>query len=195
VLLLGGGYIGIEIGQIFHSLGTQVIHLVRNQVLNFLDGEVRNTILRNMGFHKYDLRLKNNIKKIEKLENNELRVTIVDLNTGKESFEVVNQVLVATGRRPNTDHLNLQNTKIKLNEDGSIHADEYENTSVNGVYAIGDVTNKLQLTPIAIRSGRILGERIFGGKTKIKTDYDNVPTVIFSHPPVGVIGIGEEEAI
>lgn len=96
-----------------------------------------------MKFHEYDLRQKWNIKKIEKLSSTELRVTIVNLSTNEESTEVVDQVLVATGRRPNTDFLNLSSTGIKLNEDGSIKVDEYENTSINGVYAIGDVTNKL----------------------------------------------------
>ena len=103
------------------------------------------------------------------------------------------KVLIALGRPPNVDGLCLQNTGIKT-ENGAVIVDEYQNTTVKGVYAIGDVIKKIDLTPVAIRAGRILSERLFNGKTNLKMHYNNVATVIFSHPPIGSIGINENDA-
>lgn len=100
------------------------------------------------------------------------------------------------GRPPNTEPLSLNNAGIQTNKKGEIIVDEYQNTNVSGIYAIGDVTaGAPQLTPVAIRSGRILSERLFNNKPHLKTCYDNIATVIFSHPPIGVVGHSEESAI
>ena len=101
--------------------------------------------------------------------------------------------MIALGRPPNVEHLGLEKTGIKATKE-KIVVDEYQNTSVYGVYAIGDVTGCIALTPVAVRSGRILSERLFNGKTKLKMLYSNIPTVIFSHPPIGTVGLSEEEA-
>jgi pyruvate/2-oxoglutarate dehydrogenase complex dihydrolipoamide dehydrogenase (E3) component len=96
-------------------LGTKVVHLVRSKILNFLDDDVRENLMKNMKTFGYDLRLRKNIKKIQKLENGEFQVTIVNLQDGKEYFEKAEVVLIATGRKPNTQELNLKSTDIKLN--------------------------------------------------------------------------------
>jgi glutathione reductase (NADPH) len=100
------------------------------------------------------------------------------------------RILIALGRPPCVEGLGLENTGIKTRK-GVVIVDEFQNTSVNGVYAIGDVTDNFNLTPVAIRAGRILSERLFNNKPNLKMVYKNIPTVIFSHPPIGSIGLSE----
>lgn len=97
------------------------------------------------------------------------------------------------GRPPNVDGLGIENTNIQL-KNNFVAVNEYQETSVPGVYAIGDVTGCAALTPVAIRSGRMLSERLFNGKTGLKMRYQNIPTIIFSHPPIGTVGLSEEDA-
>lgn len=103
-------------------------------------------------------------------------------------------ILMAIGRSSNTQGLDLHNTDIKLNPNKVIETDEYQNTSVKGVYAVGDVDGRIALTPVAIRAGRTVAERIFNNRTDLKVDFTNIPSVIFSHPPIGSVGLSEEEA-
>ena len=103
--------------------------------------------------------------------------------------------MAATGRHPLIEPLKLHNVGVKLNEKGYIAVDEYQNTSIEGVYALGDVGGKVELTPMAIAAGRRLADRLFGGYPHAKADYENVATVVFSHPPIGTIGLTEEQAI
>ena len=109
------------------------------------------------------------------------------------TFIKAEKILVAIGRPPNVEPLQLVNTGVKV-ENGVIKVDEYQNTTVPGVYAIGDVTDAINLTPVAIRAGRMLSERLFNGKTGLKMLYKNVATIIFSHPPIGTVGMSETEA-
>ena len=98
----------------------------------------------------------------------------------------------AIGRPPNTSELGLENTNVNVTPRGGlIEVDDFENTSREGVYAIGDVTGKVNLTPVAVRAGRILSERIFNNRPSLKMDYSNVATVVFSHPPIGKLGLTE----
>lgn len=103
------------------------------------------------------------------------------------------KVLAATGRIANIDSLNLEAINLELNGK-AIKVDEYENTSVPGVHAIGDVTGKKMLTPVAVRAGRILAERLYHGKPELKMNYKNIATVVFTHPPIGSVGLNEREA-
>ena len=105
------------------------------------------------------------------------------------------QVIWATGRRPNVKGLQLEKAGVTLNERGFIQVDEYQNTVVEGIYALGDVTGEKELTPVAIKAGRTLSERLFNGKTTAKMDYSTIPTVVFSHPAIGTVGLTEEQAI
>jgi glutathione reductase (NADPH) len=102
--------------------------------------------------------------------------------------------LLALGRSPNTAELNLKEVGVKLDSNGGVKVDEYQNSSVPGIYAIGDATNNIQLTPVAVKAGRIVAERIFNNRTDLKMNYDNVATVVFSHPPIGVVGLTESQA-
>jgi len=117
----------------------------------------------------------------------------VHLDNGSvlEGFDCV---LMAIGRSPNIENLNLQVPKVKMDDKGQIVVDEYQSTSCENVYAVGDVTGKVQLTPVAIAAGRRLVDRLYGGKEDSKLDYENISTVVFSHPPIGTVGLTEEEA-
>ena len=104
-------------------------------------------------------------------------------------------IISAIGRIPNTEPLNLPAVGVELDHKGYIKVDEYQNTNISGIYALGDVIGKVELTPMAIAAGRRLSDRLFGGYHDAKADYDNVPTVVFSHPTIGTIGLTEPEAI
>lgn len=107
----------------------------------------------------------------------------------------VDEVIWAVGRYPNTARLDLDSTHIDVQKDGIITVDEFENTSVDGVYAIGDITGQPQLTPVAIAAGRRLAERLFNNKPDMKIDYKNIPSVVFSHPPIATIGLTEQQVL
>ena len=135
-----------------------------------------------------DLRLASQHEGVTKNADGSLRVTL----KGGDIVDA-DKVLVAIGRPPNVEPLALQNTGVQVAK-GAIVVDEFQNTAVNGVYAIGDVTNQITLTPVAIRAGRILSERLFNGRQGLKMDYNNVATIIFSHPPIGTVGLSERDA-
>ncbi|MGE8233259.1 MAG: FAD-dependent oxidoreductase, partial [Stenotrophomonas sp.] len=100
----------------------------------------------------------------------------------------------ATGRGPNTPGLGLERAGVKLGEKGQVEVDDYQNTSVPGIYAVGDVTGRVTLTPVAIAAARRLMDRVLGGQPQARLDYENVPSVVFAHPPLGSVGLSEEEA-
>ncbi|WP_164966489.1 FAD-dependent oxidoreductase, partial [Streptococcus oralis] len=127
-----------------------------------------------------------------KLEETEQGITI---HFEDGSSHTANQVIWATGRRPNVDGLELEKAGVTLNQRGFIQVDEYQNTVVDGIYALGDVTGEKELTPVAIKAGRTLSERLFNGKTNAKMDYTTIPTVVFSHPAIGTVGLTEDQAI
>ena len=106
----------------------------------------------------------------------------------------VDCLIWAIGRRPLTSKLNLEAAGVETDEKGYIKVDEYQNTSANGVYAVGDNIGYVELTPVAVKAGRLLSERLFNGQTKAKMDYSLIPTVVFSHPPIGTLGLTEPEA-
>ncbi|MEC9079164.1 MAG: FAD-dependent oxidoreductase, partial [Pseudomonadota bacterium] len=103
-------------------------------------------------------------------------------------------VLFAIGRDPVTDNIGLEHTGLETDQTGFIHTDEWQNTAVAGLYAVGDVTGRQALTPVAIAAARRLSDRLFGGQNQAKLDYENIPTVVFSHPPIGTVGLTEDEA-
>ena len=188
-VVIGGGYIGIELAQILHALGVKVTLLVRSSMLRtFLDEDLHSVLLENMQKLGLDVRLKTSHDSVAKNPDGTLTVTT---KTGETI--VADKVLACIGRPPNITPLCLDQTGIKV-EKNAVVVDEYQNTTVPGVYAIGDVTNQITLTPVAIRAGRIVSERIFNNRTGLKMDYNNVATVVFSHPPIGTVGLPEFEA-
>jgi len=135
------------------------------------------------------------VGRIELNENNGLKNVL--LNSG-EVIKDVDVVIMAAGRRPFVDSLGLRDVGVKQREGGYIVVDEYQNTNVDNVYAVGDIIGKVELTPMAIAAGRRLADRLFSAKpvhSAVKVSYDNVPTVVFSHPPIGTIGLTEAEAV
>lgn len=188
--VLGGGYIGIEMAQIMQALGVKTTLLARNKFLNHVDQDIIEVLIDCMGKLGLDARTKTPFTGVSKLENGLLRVSLAD-----GGHVDVEKVLCALGRPALTDKLDLKNAGVNTNEQGFVMVDEYHNTNVPGIYALGDVTSAtIQLTPVAIRAGRMLSERLFNNKPDLKMSYENIATVIFSHPPIGVVGITEEQA-
>ncbi|MBP6353668.1 MAG: FAD-dependent oxidoreductase, partial [Acinetobacter sp.] len=118
---------------------------------------------------------------------------VLHLENGSE--HAVDCLIWATGRKPNTSALQLDKANIQLNKEGYIQVDKFQTTSQSGIYAVGDITGKVELTPVAVAAGRRLAERLFNHKPNEHLDYDNIPTVVFSHPPIGTVGLTEQEAI
>ena len=178
-----------SVKEILQALGVKVTLLVRSIPLRLVDKDIVDVLVENMKLLGLDIRLHTPHENVTKNDDGSVNVNLKDGTTIK-----ADKCLVALGRPPNIEPLKLENTDIKV-EKNAIVVDECQNTTVEGVYAIGDVTNQVTLTPVAIRAGRIVSERVFNGRTGLKMSYDNIATVIFSHPPIGTCGIKEEDAI
>jgi len=188
VVTLGGGYIGVEMSQILAALGVKTTLVARGKILRgMVDQEIIPILKENMAKLHLDCRTDTPFESVEKLENGLLRVNLAD-GTSVEA----EKVLSALGRPPAVDALKLENAGVEVVE-GAVKVDEFQNTNVPGIYAIGDVTNQINLTPVAIRQGRLLSQRLFLGHEG-KMCYDNVASVIFSHPPIGSVGLDEDKA-
>ncbi|WP_242258828.1 glutathione-disulfide reductase [Streptococcus thoraltensis] len=189
--VVGAGYIAVEVAGVLDALGSKTHLFVRKErPLRNFDGEIISVLTDEMAKHGPTLHTHSVPKEVIKNEDGSL--TLI-LENG-ESY-TVDCLIWAVGRKPNVTGFGLENTGVALNKRGHIQTDEFENTSVEGIYALGDVNGKLELTPVAVKAGRQLSERLFNGKTNAKMDYENVATVIFSHPAIGSIGMSEEAAI
>ncbi|MET0502024.1 MAG: glutathione-disulfide reductase, partial [Candidatus Binatia bacterium] len=188
VIIVGGGYIGVEFAGIFHGLGAQVTQLYWGPMfLRGFDDDCRKTLGEEMKKKGIDLRVNTDIERIEKLGAS-LHAT---LNTGTNID--ADRSLYATGRMPNTASLGLANTGMQTNPDGSVVVDDYSKTNVDSIYAIGDCTNRMQLTPVAIAEGRAVAETLFN-HNPMRPNYMNVPSVVFGNPNLGTVGLTEAEA-
>jgi glutathione-disulfide reductase len=190
VAIIGGGYIGVELSGVLNALGSSVTLIARgNSIMEQFDpmiSDVLSTEMQRQGIH-----MQANFQ-VATLSNS--AEGIIVCSTEGKTIGAYDSVIWAVGRRPNTQALNLQAAGVNILPNGVIPVDEYENTSVPGIYAIGDITGKIPLTPVAIAAGRKLAERLFINKTDSKVDYDNVPSVVFSHPPIGTVGLSETQA-
>ncbi|MCY7095782.1 glutathione-disulfide reductase [Streptococcus oralis] len=190
VAILGAGYIAVELAGVLHALGVKTdLFVRRDRPLRGFDSYIVEGLVNEM--EKTGLPLHTH-KVPVKLEETEQGITI---HFEDGSSHTASQVIWATGRRPNVDGLELEKAGVTLNQRGFIQVDEYQNTVVDGIYALGDVTGEKELTPVAIKAGRTLSERLFNGKTKDKMDYTTIPTVVFSHPAIGTVGLTEDQAI
>ncbi|WP_247955066.1 glutathione-disulfide reductase [Streptococcus oralis] len=190
VAILGAGYIAVELAGVLHALGVKTdLFVRRDRPLRSFDSYIVEGLVNEM--EKTGLPLHTH-KVPVKLEETEQGITIY-FEDG--SSHTASQVIWATGRRPNVDGLELEKAGVTLNQRGFIQVDEYQNTVVDGIYALGDVTGEKELTPVAIKAGRTLSERLFNGKTCAKMDYTTIPTVVFSHPAIGTVGLTEDQAI
>jgi glutathione reductase (NADPH) len=189
ILIAGGGYIANEFAGIFNELGTQVTIINRSdKILRGYDEQLRDRLLQISLTKGIQFRFNAEFRGIEKLDDGTLKVAM----TNHDDLEV-DCVMYATGRLPNTEGLGLEEVGVELGERGEIKVDEYSKTSVDSIYAVGDVTDRIQLTPVAIREGHAFADTVFGGKPTT-VDYDCVPSAVFSHPPLCGVGLTESQA-
>ncbi|MDD5391842.1 MAG: glutathione-disulfide reductase [Thiothrix sp.] len=193
VAVVGGGYIALELAGVLNALGSET-HMLHQgfPVLIGFDNLMRKTLRTQMEHDGVQFNDTGKIASVEKQADGKLSVHYADGST----LEGLDQLLWAIGRKTNTDDIGLENIGLELAPGGFIDVNDCQETSVPGVYAIGDIINKrgVQLTPVAIAAGRRLGDRLFGGMKDRKLDYSLIPTVMFTHPPIGTIGLSEEAA-
>jgi glutathione reductase (NADPH) len=188
ILVVGGGYIACEFAGILNGLGVEVTQYYRGaQILRGFDEEARGLISEEMIQNGVDLHLGTNIIEMAEVDGG---FRVKSTNGDEREFE---QVMFATGRTPNTSGLGLEQAGVKLGRKGEIMVDEYSQTSVPSIYAIGDVTDRVNLTPVAIREGMAFVETVFNGNPT-PIDHALIPTAIFTQPEMGTVGLSEEEA-
>jgi glutathione reductase (NADPH) len=191
LMILGGGYIGCEFACILNGLGSEVTQVIRgDRILRGFDDDIRAMVQDSMQAHGVKLLTHTEVTAIAPGEDG-LTVTL----TGPEGEETVvaDAVgLAATGRRPNLDNLGLENTKVEV-VNGAIAVDQYSQTAEEHIYAVGDCTDNINLTPVAIQEGRSFADTVFGGQSKLMS-YENVPTAIFTTPEAATVGLTEAEA-
>ncbi len=187
VIIVGGGYIAVEFASIFNNLGAKIKLLLRgNRILKEFDDETVDFVCNQMQELGIEIIYNTNIKKLSKDNNNN---TICHTNNNDFSAELV---MYATGRKPYTDNLGLQEVGVKI-KDGAIIVNNDFQTNVASIYALGDVINRMQLTPVALAEAMIFLNRVYGDKTK-KMDYTNIPTAIFCYPNMATVGLSQEQA-
>ncbi|KAF5643035.1 glutathione reductase [Fusarium tjaetaba] len=194
VAIVGAGYIAVEFAGMLNALGTETHLLIRHErFLRNFDEMIQDELVseyERVGIH---IHKKSKVEKVTKA--GKLTLHYSD-STGQGMLEDVDTLIWAIGRTPEVQGLGLDVVDIKQNEKGQIITDEYQNTTVENIYSLGDVVGKIELTPVAIAVGRKLSDRLFGGEkfNTSKLDYDLIPSVVFAHPEVGTIGLTEEEA-
>jgi len=188
VVIVGGGYIAVEFAGIFHALGAEVHIIIRaDNILRGFDQTMRDALrveLENQGIHVHS---ECTVQSIEKTDSGySLRLDQVDMMD-------TDLVMYATGRKPNTANIGLEDAGVALAKSGAIIVDEFSQTSVDSIYAIGDVTDRVQLTPVALAEGMALVRTLYEGKPT-SMSYENIPSAVFSTPPIGSVGLTEEDA-
>ncbi|MGL5532700.1 MAG: glutathione-disulfide reductase, partial [Plesiomonas shigelloides] len=191
VAVVGAGYIAVEIAGVMHALGAETHLVVRKHApLRSFDPMLIDTLLEVIKTEGPELHTQAVPQRVEKHADGSLTLHLED---GRSLH--VDCLIWAIGRKPATDRLNLDASGVELDDRGYIRVDMYQNTNVPGVYAVGDNTGRIELTPVAVAAGRRLSERLFNNKPNEHLNYDNVPTVVFSHPPIGTVGLTEPQAI
>jgi glutathione reductase (NADPH) len=190
VAIVGAGYIAVELAGMLNALGSQVSLLLRREhFLDQFDSMLRETLMEEMLEDGIEILPRTQVISVARASD---KLTL-GCEDGRENpgFDTL---IWAIGRKPNTGGLNLEGAGIQTDERGYVLTDAYQNTDVPGIYAVGDVTGRIALTPVAIAAGRRLSDRLFGGMKDRHLDYENIATVVFSHPPIGTIGMSETEA-
>ncbi|ATG76449.1 glutathione-disulfide reductase [Pseudoalteromonas sp. B131b] len=194
VAVIGAGYIAVELAGVLHGLGTETHLFVRkHSPLRNFDPYIVETLVDVMAAEGPTLHTESVPHKLVKEDDGSVTL---HLDNGKTHN--VDQVIWAIGRQPTTDAINVAAAGVEVNSDGFVKVDEFQNTTAKNVYAVGDIIeNGIELTPVAVKAGRTLSERLFNKELPddLKMDYSLVPTVVFSHPPIGTIGLTEQEAI
>ena len=191
VAIIGGGYIGVELSGIFRSFGVQTdLFEFQPKVLANFDDVITD------GHYDYaekegfidQIHTEKSLVEVQKVDD-QYELFFADGTTHQTDL-----LIWAVGRTPNTDQIGLENTGVKLTKSGHVIVDKYQNTDEPGIYAVGDIIGKIDLTPVAIAAGRRLSERLFNGQNELYLDYHLVPSVVFTEPPIGTIGLTEKEA-
>ncbi|XP_052149816.1 glutathione reductase, chloroplastic-like [Oryza glaberrima] len=190
IAIVGGGYIALEFAGIFNGLKSEVHVFIRQKkVLRGFDEEVRDFIAEQMSLRGITFHTEQSPQAITKSNDG-----LLSLKTNKETIGGFSHVMFATGRKPNTKNLGLEEVGVKLDKNGAIMVDEYSRTSVDSIWAVGDVTDRVNLTPVALMEGGAFAKTVFGDEPT-KPDYRAVPSAVFSQPPIGQVGLTEEQAI
>jgi glutathione reductase (NADPH) len=188
LLVVGGGYIAVEFAGVFNNLGADTTLVYRGgDILRGFDADVRKAVRAGMEHRGITVLTSDTMMAIEKTERGLIGVT----NRGERI--AADQILFAVGRTPNATGFGLEAAGVALDPLGAIAVDRYSRTSVDNIFAVGDVTNRVLLTPVAIREGAAVAETLFGGKP-VAVDHADVPTAVFSHPEVGAVGLTEDAA-
>jgi len=186
VAVVGGGYIGVELAGVLNSLGSEVSLFVRSQkLLNGFDELIQSSLEKDYREHGIKIEFGTSIDKISKDKT---------LHTNKGDFSGYEQIIWTVGRDPLTQHLGLENAGVKTDQRGFILTNKFQKTNIGNIYALGDATGRAPLTPVAIAAGRRLSDRLYNNMKNRRLSYENIPTVVFTHPPIGTIGMTEEEA-
>jgi len=188
ILIVGGGYIACEFAGIMNGLGVKTTQMLRSdQILRGFDDETRGFVADAMRGRGVDLRTNVNAVRIEKTD---AGLSVTDTNG---DTHLVDQVMYATGRRPNSDNLGLESLGVEMGGRGQVIVDDYSQTAVPSIFAVGDITDRANLTPVAIREGMAFVETVFKSNPT-KPDHDLIPTAIFTQPEMGTVGLSEQDA-
>ena len=188
--IVGGGYIAVELAGLLQALGSRVSLLVRGQrLLDRFDHELTEQLAENLRQQGVRICFEFDLKALQR-EGQQVRV----LGAQGALDGAFDAVFFATGRRGNSADLGLEALGIGIGEHRQVQVDEWQTTAVPSVHAVGDIAGKVGLTPVAVAASRRLMDRLFGGKPESKMDYETVPSVVFSHPPLGAVGLSEQQA-
>jgi glutathione reductase (NADPH) len=194
IVIIGGGYIGVEFACILNGLGSEVTVVIRGEkILTGFDEDIRDEI--QTGMQNHGIRIINNCDcdrmKIEKTDAG-LKITVPTRDNQEETIIADAASLAATGRKPNLENLGLENTKVEV-VNGAVAVNEYSQTAEDHIYAVGDCTDRINLTPVAINEGRAFADTHFGGQSR-QMSYENIPTAVFTTPEAATVGLSEAEA-
>ena len=191
IVIVGGGYISVEFAGIFNGLGVDVTLAIRGDgILRGFDEDIRSMVENEMRRQGINIRTQTHITKIVKQEDGQLAVSFQEGDT-----LVAGQVMYAIGRIPNTQGLGLNHTDIETNSNGSIIVDDYLRTTAHNIYALGDVIDRVQLTPVATAEGMMFARNLYQPETpNYRVSYENIPTAVFSQPTIGTVGYTEADA-
>ncbi|MFV8834352.1 glutathione-disulfide reductase [Aquisalimonas sp.] len=189
--VVGAGYIAVELAGVLAGLGTETTLLVRRHApLREFDALIQEGLQEALPQHGVNLVTEFTPAAVERRPDGTLTLTAED----GRSVDGLDTVIWAVGRHANTDDLGLDAAGVAMDDAGQIPVNEWQESNVSGIYSLGDVTGRIPLTPVAIATGRRLSDRLFGGQRDRRMDFENVPTVVFSHPPIGTVGLTEAEA-